>query len=161
MAATYILHLASPRAATSHLHYALTVHASSPPKLLLPLSLRLHLHHHTQLHSVHNGPLPTQSPSPSPSQPHPWLPLPIIVIRKISFFSCTNEGGRGPSIWDTFSRKYPARIMDGSNGDVANDFYHCYKEDVHTMKELRMDAFRYSISWYRVLPCKFFVSIFS
>ncbi|KAJ9685822.1 hypothetical protein PVL29_017759 [Vitis rotundifolia] len=62
------------------------------------------------------------------------------------------EGGRGPSIWDTFSHKYPERITDGSNGDVANDFYHHYKEDVHTMKELGLDAFRFSISWSRVLP---------
>ncbi|XP_034702936.1 beta-glucosidase 12-like [Vitis riparia] len=62
------------------------------------------------------------------------------------------EDGKGPSISDTFSHKYPGRIIDGSNGDIAEDFYHHYKEDVHIMKELGMDAFRFSISWSRVLP---------
>ncbi|KAK6928662.1 Glycoside hydrolase family 1, partial [Dillenia turbinata] len=37
------------------------------------------------------------------------------------------EGGRGPSIWDYFTHKYPGRIANGSNGDVAIDFYHKYK----------------------------------
>ncbi|KAK6933707.1 Glycoside hydrolase family 1 [Dillenia turbinata] len=62
------------------------------------------------------------------------------------------EGGRGPSIWDYFTHKYPERIADGSNGDVATDFYHKYKGDVGIMKEMGMDAFRFSISWSRLLP---------
>ncbi|KAK6928663.1 Glycoside hydrolase family 1, partial [Dillenia turbinata] len=61
------------------------------------------------------------------------------------------EGG-GPSIWDIFTHKYPDRIADGSNGDRAVDFYHRYKEDVNTMKEIGLDAFRFSISWPRLLP---------
>ncbi|KAK3211285.1 hypothetical protein Dsin_015991 [Dipteronia sinensis] len=61
-------------------------------------------------------------------------------------------GGRGPSIWDTFTHNFPDRIADGSNGDVAVDFYHHYKEDVQIMKEMNMDAFRFSISWSRLLP---------
>ncbi|XP_008241222.1 PREDICTED: beta-glucosidase 12-like [Prunus mume] len=40
------------------------------------------------------------------------------------------EGGRGPSIWDTFTHKYPEKISDGSNGDITVDQYHRYKEDV-------------------------------
>ncbi|CAL5426244.1 unnamed protein product [Camellia sinensis] len=63
-----------------------------------------------------------------------------------------NEGGRGPSIWDTFTHRYPGKIRDGSNGDVAIDFYHRYKGDVKIMKEMRLDAFRLSISWSRLLP---------
>lgn len=63
-----------------------------------------------------------------------------------------NEGGRTPSIWDTFAHKYPEKITDRSNGDVAQDFYHRYKEDVKLMKKLHTDAFRFSISWSRVLP---------
>ncbi|XP_057499190.1 beta-glucosidase 12-like [Actinidia eriantha] len=63
-----------------------------------------------------------------------------------------NEGGKGPSIWDTYTHKHPERISDRSNGDVANDFYHRYKEDVKLLKFLGMDAFRFSISWPRVLP---------
>ncbi|CAN1263535.1 Beta-glucosidase 24 [Linum perenne] len=53
------------------------------------------------------------------------------------------EGGRGPSIWDTFV-KIP--------GDVAVDEYHRYKEDVKLMKDMGVDAFRFSISWSRILP---------
>ncbi|RVW93574.1 Beta-glucosidase 12 [Vitis vinifera] len=71
------------------------------------------------------------------------------------------EDGKGPSISDTFSHKYPGRLIDGSNGDVADDFYHCYKEDVYLMKELGIDAFRFLISWFRALPGKFIVSVYS
>ncbi|XP_010257423.1 PREDICTED: beta-glucosidase 12-like [Nelumbo nucifera] len=63
-----------------------------------------------------------------------------------------NEGGRGSCIWDTFTHTYPGKIKDGSNGDVAIDFYHRYKEDVGIMKEMGLDAFRFSISWSRILP---------
>ncbi|KAF3330115.1 Beta-glucosidase 11 [Carex littledalei] len=70
------------------------------------------------------------------------------------------EGGKGPSIWDTFTH-LPDKIADGSNGDVADDFYHRYKEDIKTMKEMGMDAFRFSISWPRILPrMQPFVTVF-
>ncbi|KAF3330105.1 beta-glucosidase 12-like protein [Carex littledalei] len=62
------------------------------------------------------------------------------------------EGGKGPSIWDTFTHLHPDKIADGSNGDVADDFYHRYKEDIKTLKKMGMDAFRFSISWPRILP---------
>ncbi|XAR54323.1 Beta-primeverosidase [Bertholletia excelsa] len=62
------------------------------------------------------------------------------------------EDGRGPSIWDNFTHQYPDKIFNGDNGDVAVDFYHRYKEDVKLMKFLGMDAFRFSISWSRILP---------
>ncbi|KAG6679370.1 hypothetical protein I3842_14G127600 [Carya illinoinensis] len=62
------------------------------------------------------------------------------------------EGGRGPSIWDTFTHRYPDRIQDGSNGDVTVDQYHHYKEDVGIMKQMGLDAYRFPISWSRVLP---------
>ncbi|MED6143241.1 Beta-glucosidase 12, variant 2 [Stylosanthes scabra] len=63
-----------------------------------------------------------------------------------------DEGGRTPSIWDTYTHNYPEKITDRSNGDIAIDEYHRYKEDVEIMKDLNMDAYRFSISWSRILP---------
>ncbi|XP_059623548.1 beta-glucosidase 13-like [Cornus florida] len=63
-----------------------------------------------------------------------------------------NQGGRGPSIWDTFTHEFPEKIADGSNGNVAIDSFHRYKEDVHIMKNLGVNAYRLSISWSRILP---------
>ncbi|KAL1210833.1 Beta-glucosidase 29 [Cardamine amara subsp. amara] len=63
----------------------------------------------------------------------------------------TSEGGKSASIWDYFSHTFPERT-NMQNGDVAADFYHCYKEDIKLMKELNMDAFRFSISWARLIP---------
>jgi beta-glucosidase len=61
------------------------------------------------------------------------------------------EDGRGPSIWDTFSRM-PGRIADGSTGDVACDHYHRYHEDVRLMADLGLRAYRFSVAWPRVQP---------
>ncbi|GMQ00632.1 hypothetical protein CsSME_00047635 [Camellia sinensis var. sinensis] len=63
-----------------------------------------------------------------------------------------NEGGRGPSIWDTFTHQRPGKISDGSNADVGIDFYHQFKDDVKIIRKMGLDAFRFSISWSRVLP---------
>ncbi|XP_020538960.1 beta-glucosidase 17 isoform X2 [Jatropha curcas] len=60
--------------------------------------------------------------------------------------------GKGPSIWDTFARIHPEKILDHNNGNIAEDFYHHYKEDIALMKVLGLDSFRFSISWSRVLP---------
>nr|XP_009601591.1 beta-glucosidase 12-like [Nicotiana tomentosiformis] len=62
------------------------------------------------------------------------------------------EDGKGPSIWDTFTHKFPGKISEGSNGDVGDNFYHMYKDDVKLMKFVGLDAFRFSISWSRILP---------
>jgi len=59
--------------------------------------------------------------------------------------------GKGPSIWDTFCRN-PANIKDASNGDVACDHYHRYREDVGIMAGLGVDAYRFSMAWARVQP---------
>ncbi|KAL5760550.1 hypothetical protein ACOSQ2_019388 [Xanthoceras sorbifolium] len=62
------------------------------------------------------------------------------------------QDGRGPSIWDTFVRDHPEKIADGSTGDVADDFYNRYREDIKLMKKIGLDSFRFSISWSRILP---------
>lgn len=59
--------------------------------------------------------------------------------------------GKGLSIWDTFSH-IPGRIKPGHNGDVACDHYHRSAEDVAIMKELGLNAYRFSVSWSRILP---------
>ena len=61
------------------------------------------------------------------------------------------EDGRGPSIWDTFCR-VPGAVKNGDTGDVACDHYHRYREDVELMRRLGLGAYRFSISWPRVMP---------
>jgi beta-galactosidase len=61
------------------------------------------------------------------------------------------EDGRGPSIWDTFTHT-PGAISDGSNGDVADDHYHRYAEDIALLASLGMNAYRFSIAWPRIQP---------
>jgi beta-glucosidase len=62
-----------------------------------------------------------------------------------------NEDGRGPSIWDTFSHT-PGKTFQGDTGDVADDSYHRYKEDVALLKGLGVTGYRFSISWSRIIP---------
>lgn len=62
-----------------------------------------------------------------------------------------DEGGRGPSIWDTFCAE-PGRIVDGSSGAVACDHYHRYAEDVALLKGLGVDTYRLSVAWPRIQP---------
>jgi beta-glucosidase len=59
--------------------------------------------------------------------------------------------GAGASIWHRFSHT-PGRVHDGDTGDVACDLYRRYGDDVRLMRELGLNAFRFSVSWSRVLP---------
>src|SRR5437667_3000923 len=59
--------------------------------------------------------------------------------------------GRGESVWDRFCAT-PGKVRNGDTGEVACDFYHRFRDDVALMGELGLDAFRFSISWPRVLP---------
>nr|XP_015884815.2 beta-glucosidase 45-like isoform X2 [Ziziphus jujuba var. spinosa] len=60
--------------------------------------------------------------------------------------------GKGLNNWDVFTHDKPGSIMDGSNGDIAVDQYHRYPEDLHLMKDMGVNAYRFSISWARILP---------
>ena len=61
------------------------------------------------------------------------------------------DGGRGPSIWDTFSHT-PGRVRGGDTGDVAADHYHRWAQDVALLADLGVTAYRFSIAWPRILP---------
>jgi beta-glucosidase len=63
----------------------------------------------------------------------------------------SHEDGRGESIWDRFCAT-PGKVRSGDTGEIACDFYHRYPEDVALMRELGIDAFRFSIAWPRILP---------
>lgn len=62
-----------------------------------------------------------------------------------------HEDGRTDSIWDTFSR-VPGAVLAADNGDVACDHYHRYQGDVHMMKDMGLQTYRFSTSWARVQP---------
>ncbi|MGA2766036.1 MAG: family 1 glycosylhydrolase [Spirochaetia bacterium] len=59
--------------------------------------------------------------------------------------------GASPSIWHDFAH-IPGRIRDGTNGDTACDHYRLYSTDVGSMKELGLNAYRFSVSWPRIFP---------
>ncbi|MGN1037140.1 MAG: glycoside hydrolase family 1 protein, partial [Ruminococcus sp.] len=61
------------------------------------------------------------------------------------------DDGKGLNIFDTFC-KVPGNILNGDNGDVACDHYHRFREDVALMKKIGLKAYRFSISWSRILP---------
>ncbi len=62
-----------------------------------------------------------------------------------------HEGGRGPTIWDTFSHT-PGKTHAGDTGDVADDFYHNYAKDIQLMRDLGLKTCRFSIAWSRIFP---------
>ena len=62
-----------------------------------------------------------------------------------------DEDGRGESIWDRFSHT-PGKVANGDTGDIACDHYHRYEEDITLMRRLGLKAYRFSVSWPRVLP---------
>ena len=62
-----------------------------------------------------------------------------------------NEGGKGESNWDAFVHD-PDKNPKGITGDVANDFYHRYKEDIELLAKGNQNTFRFSLSWSRIIP---------
>ncbi len=62
-----------------------------------------------------------------------------------------DKDGRGPSVWDSFSHT-PGMVKHGHNGDVACDQYNRYAEDTALMKSIGIGAYRFSVSWSRIMP---------
>ncbi|WP_316294036.1 family 1 glycosylhydrolase, partial [Clavibacter michiganensis] len=62
-----------------------------------------------------------------------------------------SKDGRGPSIWDTFSHT-PGATAEGATGDTAAGHYDNVTTDLDLMASLHLDAYRFSISWSRVMP---------
>ncbi|WP_284749055.1 GH1 family beta-glucosidase [Amycolatopsis sp. RTGN1] len=62
-----------------------------------------------------------------------------------------SEGGRGPSIWDTFAAR-PGAVLGGASGEVACDHYHRFAEDIGLLADLGLGAYRFSVAWPRVMP---------
>lgn len=61
------------------------------------------------------------------------------------------EGGRKPSVWDTFSAT-PGRVLNSDTGNIACDHYHLYEQDVQLMAQLGIKHYRFSIAWSRIIP---------
>jgi beta-glucosidase len=62
-----------------------------------------------------------------------------------------NEDGKGPSVWDDFSKK-KGKILKNENGNQACDFYNRFQDDLALMKGMNIPNFRFSLSWSRILP---------
>lgn len=62
------------------------------------------------------------------------------------------EDGRGESVWDRFCHTLPPKIEHGHTADVACDHYHRFRQDVALMRDLGLQAYRFSIAWPRILP---------
>src|SRR5687767_15174980 len=62
-----------------------------------------------------------------------------------------NEDGKGESIWDRFAHT-PGKVKNGDTGDVACDHYHRWPDDIQLMQGLGVTAYRFSVSWPRIVP---------
>ncbi|XP_043285800.1 myrosinase 1-like [Venturia canescens] len=89
-----------------------------------------------------------------------YMKFPSGFILGVATSSYQVEGGwnasdKGVNAWDQHTHRNPSLIRDGSNGDVACDSYHKYKEDIAILEDLGVDYYRISLSWSRILPTGF------
>lgn len=61
------------------------------------------------------------------------------------------KDGRGETIWDKFAHPF-GKVIDFSNADVAVNQYHLFNDDIQLIKNIGMDAYRFSIAWSRIFP---------
>lgn len=92
---------------------------------------------------------PAHAPMSAQSFPHGFLWGSATAAYQVE--GAVHEDGRGPSIWDVFSHT-PGKTYHGATGDVADDHYHRYREDILLMKNLGLKTYRFSVSWPRVFP---------
>lgn len=88
------------------------------------------------------------------STPDPTFPSTFqwgVATSAYQIEGAVHSGGRGPSIWDTFSHE-PGKVLNGDTGDVACDHYNRWESDLDLIKGLGVDAYRFSIAWPRVQP---------
>src|SRR3974390_3639818 len=100
------------------------------------------------------GPLPAVSAPSAPPEGYYRFPEGFVwgcATASYQVEGAADEDGRKPSVWDTFSHA-PGMGQNGDTGDVANDSYHRYKQDVQLLKSLGVKAYRFSIAWPRVVP---------
>ncbi|KAF4367146.1 hypothetical protein F8388_006454 [Cannabis sativa] len=72
-------------------------------------------------------------------------------IQRSQFPDAFLEDGKSLTNWDVFAH-IPGNIINNENGDVADDHYHRYMEDIELLHSLGVNAYRFSISWSRILP---------
>ena len=95
--------------------------------------------------------LPTTPPSPLDVSRFPRDFLWGAATSAYQVDGAVGEGGRTASIWDTFAHT-PGRTVHGDTGDIACDHYHRWPDDVALMRELGLNAYRFSVSWPRLQP---------
>ncbi|GME32098.1 Glycoside hydrolase family 1 [Neofusicoccum parvum] len=62
------------------------------------------------------------------------------------------DEGKGPSIWDVFAHRVNGYITTNETGDVSDNEYYLYKEDIARIAAMGVKVYSFSISWARVFP---------
>ncbi len=96
---------------------------------------------------THHGELPSASAMDTLSKNFIWG----VATSAYQIEGGADAGGRGPSIWDTFSHT-PGKTRNGDHGDIACDHYHRWPQDLELVRSLEVDAYRFSVAWPRVQP---------